>query len=46
MLIIVKATATRNRMRYNLSILVSKILAFLPLALISATVARQILLKF
>ena len=46
MLIIVKATATRNRMRYNLSILVSKILAFLPLALISATVVRQILLKF
>ena len=46
MLIIVEATATRNRMRYNLPILVSKILAFLPLALISATVARQILLKF
>ena len=45
-LTIVKATVTRNRMRYNLPIVVSRALAYLQLALITATVARTIWLKF
>ena len=45
-LTIVKATATRNRMRYNVPILVSRTLAFLLFALITVTVARTIWLKF
>ena len=45
-LIIVKSTAASNRMRYNLPILVSRTLAYLPLALITAVVARTIWLKF